>query len=143
MKRGLRVPFSFQVMPMRPPDRTLSGGLVRWMGPVSAILLLMACVIFLGYWFHTKDQLVELESVEQRENDLRIIFERKAKQAANLEAYEQQLLDIDKNLSDGGNTNTSTYDAVPGNVISIETIDLESLGPNAVLGRRNSIDLRQ
>ena len=56
---------------------------------------------------------------------------------------EQQLLDIDKNLSDGGNTNTSTYDAVPGNVISIETIDLESLGPNAVLGRRNWIDLRQ
>jgi hypothetical protein len=56
---------------------------------------------------------------------------------------ESQLLDIDKNLSDGGNTNTSTYDAVPGNVISIETIDLESLGPNAVLGRRNWIDLRQ
>jgi len=56
---------------------------------------------------------------------------------------EQHLLDIDKNMTDGGNTNTSTYDAVPGSVISIETIDLESLGPNAVLGRRNWIDLRQ
>ena len=36
-------------------------------------------------------KLVELETVEQRENDLRIIFEKKAQQAANLEAYEQQL----------------------------------------------------
>jgi hypothetical protein len=56
---------------------------------------------------------------------------------------EQQLLDIDKNLTDGGNTNTSTVDGVPNNVINIENIDHESLGPNAVLGRRNWIDLRQ
>jgi hypothetical protein len=56
---------------------------------------------------------------------------------------EQHLLDIDKNLGDGGNTNTSTADGVPADVITIETIDLESLGPNAVLGQRNWIDLRQ
>lgn len=56
---------------------------------------------------------------------------------------EQYLLDIDKNQSDGGNTNLFTADAVPADVITIETIDLESLGPNAVLGQRNWIDLRQ
>ncbi len=56
---------------------------------------------------------------------------------------EQHLLDIDKNLGDGDNTNTSTSDGVPADVITIETIDLESLGPNAVLGQRNWIDLRQ
>jgi type IV pilus assembly protein PilO len=51
----------------------------------------MGGVIFLGYWFHTKDQLLELDKVEQQETDLRVIFEKKAQQAANLEAYEQQL----------------------------------------------------
>ncbi len=65
----------------------------RW--PVAArvvlILILMGAVIFMGYWFHTKDQLVVLEQVEQKEGDLRVIFEKKAEQAANLEAYEKQL----------------------------------------------------
>ena len=56
---------------------------------------------------------------------------------------EQHLLDIDKNLNDGGNENSSTVDAVPADVTTIETIDLEALGPNAVLGQRNWIDLRQ
>jgi hypothetical protein len=56
---------------------------------------------------------------------------------------EQHLLDIDKNLNDGGNENSSTIDAVPADVTTIETIDMESLGPNAVLGKRNWIDLRQ
>ena len=67
--------------------------IARWPAAARAVVILfiMGGVIFLGYWFHTKDQLVELESVEQREKDLRVIFEKKAQQAANLEAYEQQL----------------------------------------------------
>jgi len=56
---------------------------------------------------------------------------------------EQHLLDIDKNLTGGDNDNSSTPDGVPADVTTIETIDLESLGPNAVLGQRNWIDLRQ
>jgi type IV pilus assembly protein PilO len=65
----------------------------RWPAAARAvvILFLMGGVIFLGYWFHTKDQLLELDKVEQQETDLRVIFEKKAQQAANLEAYEQQL----------------------------------------------------
>ncbi len=51
----------------------------------------MGAVIFLGYWFHTKDQLLVLEDLERKENDLRVIFEKKAEQAVNLEAYEKQL----------------------------------------------------
>ena len=67
--------------------------IARWPAAARAvvILALMGGVIFLGYWFHTKEQLVELETVEQRELDLKVIFEKKAQQAANLEAYEQQL----------------------------------------------------
>jgi type IV pilus assembly protein PilO len=65
----------------------------RWPAAARAVVILfiMGGVIFLGYWFHTKEQLAELESVEQSELDLRVIFEKKAQQAANLEAYEQQL----------------------------------------------------
>jgi type IV pilus assembly protein PilO len=65
----------------------------RWPAAARAvvILFLMGGVIFLGYWFHTKDQLLELDRVEQQEMDLRVIFEKKAQQAANLEAYEKQL----------------------------------------------------
>lgn len=65
----------------------------RWPTAARAvvILFLMGGAIFLGYWFHTKDQLVELESAEVKEAGLKVIFETKAKQAANLEAYEQQL----------------------------------------------------
>jgi len=67
--------------------------IARWPAAARAVVILfiMGGVIFLGYWFHSKDQLAELESVEQRELDLRVIFEKKAQQAANLEAYEQQL----------------------------------------------------
>ena len=65
----------------------------RWPAAARAVVILfiMGGVIFLGYWFHSKDQLANLESVEQREIDIKVIFEKKAQQAANLEAYEQQL----------------------------------------------------
>jgi len=58
------------------------------------ILFLMLGVIFLGYWFHTKDQLVDLENLAAKEKDLKVQFERKAKKAANLEAYQQQLAEM-------------------------------------------------
>lgn len=65
----------------------------RWPAAARAvvILFLMGGVIFMGYWFHTKDQLAELAIVETLETDLRSLFQQKAKQAANLEAYQQQL----------------------------------------------------
>ena len=67
--------------------------IARWPAAARAVVILfiMGGVIFLGYWFHTKDQLVELDTVEQKETHLKVIFEKKAQQAANLEAYEQQL----------------------------------------------------
>ena len=43
--------------------------IARWPAAAKAvvILFLMGAVIFLGYWFHSKDQLVVLEQFEQKE----------------------------------------------------------------------------
>ena len=53
--------------------------LARW--PVAAkavvILFLMGGVIFLGYWFHVKDQLADLTKAEGKEENLKVIFEKR------------------------------------------------------------------
>ena len=70
--------------------------IARWPAAARAVIILvmMGCIIFLGYWFHTKDQLLELDKTVQLKKDLKFIFEKKAEQATNLEAYEQQLEDM-------------------------------------------------
>ena len=70
--------------------------IARWPAAAKAvvILFLMGCVIFLGYWFHSKDQLLALEQFEQKEQELKKVFEKKARQAVNLEAYENQLAEM-------------------------------------------------
>ena len=70
--------------------------IARWPAAarVVVILFLMGGVIFLGYWFHIKDQIADLRTAESKEENLKVIFEKKAQQAANLEAYEQQLAEM-------------------------------------------------
>lgn len=61
-----------------------------------AILVLCAAVLFAGYWFDTKDQLEVLTQAETKEQDLKTTFESKQAVAANLEAYRQQMAEIEK-----------------------------------------------
>lgn len=67
-----------------------------WPGPARAVLvvILVVVVLFLGYWFDVKDQLEQLEKVERKEVELKSTFEARARKAANLEAYEQQLAEM-------------------------------------------------
>ncbi len=58
---------------------------------VFVIGLILVGVLGLGYWFDIKDQGIRLEKAEQQEQTLRTTFETKARKAANLVAYEQQL----------------------------------------------------
>ena len=68
----------------------------RWPAAARAVLIIfiMGGVIFLGYWFHIKDQIAELQEAEKKETNFKVIFEKKAQQATNLEAYEQQLTEM-------------------------------------------------
>lgn len=58
---------------------------------VFTIIVIAIAVLGLGYWFDIKDQQLRLDKVEKTEIELKTEFETKARKAANLEAYEQQL----------------------------------------------------
>jgi len=58
---------------------------------IAVIAMVFAGVLGLGYWLDIKDQRISLEKAENKESELRQTFEIKAKKAANLAAYEQQL----------------------------------------------------
>jgi type IV pilus assembly protein PilO len=70
--------------------------IANWPLPARVVVVVMifAAVVGLGYWFDIKDQGIRLETVEKKEIELRQTFEVKAKKAANLAAYEQQLEEI-------------------------------------------------
>mgnify|MGYP003574598336 CR=1 FL=1 len=57
----------------------------------AAVVLICAVVLAAGYYFDTKDRLVELEQTEAKEGLLRTEFETKQAKAANLDAYKRQL----------------------------------------------------
>lgn len=63
--------------------------------PVAAravvIVLMFGALLFAGYWFHHKDQLVELDRAKNKEVQLKQTFEGKQAKAANLELYKEQL----------------------------------------------------
>lgn len=62
---------------------------------VIVAVLLLIVLLFAGYHFHLKDLQLELERVEAQEATLRRDFSDKSFRAANLEAYKQQLVEIE------------------------------------------------
>ncbi len=71
-----------------------------WPAPAKALVLVLLAAVA-GYgWYHfdTKDQLVSLEQVEQKELTLRTEFEQKQAKAANLEAYKKQLAEMEQSF---------------------------------------------
>ena len=63
---------------------------------VAAVALICAAVLFAGYWFDTKDQLVVLDQSRATESELKLKFEAKQAVAANLNAYRKQMEEIEK-----------------------------------------------
>jgi type IV pilus assembly protein PilO len=69
-------------------------------GSVKFILLSLAMIVILvaGYFLFIDEKTVELEQTRQQELALMADFEFKQQKAANLEAYEQQLIDMEELL---------------------------------------------
>ncbi len=61
---------------------------------VAAAVLICILILAAGYWFIIKDQLAELEKVERAEVALREEFRNKKALAVNLEAYKQQMVEM-------------------------------------------------
>lgn len=64
---------------------------------VKAVILavLFVVIVFAGYWFGWSSQLDALNAAKQEEMSLRDTFMNKKRQAINLDAYKQQLKDIE------------------------------------------------
>jgi type IV pilus assembly protein PilO len=71
-----------------------------WPGVAKAILLILLCggVAAAWYYFDTKDQIEDLRVVESKEVLLRKDFEDKQQKAANLDAYRQQLAEMQESF---------------------------------------------
>ncbi len=66
--------------------------------PVSLKMLLIVvgavAILFAGYWYIIKDQILQLENIEQKEQGLKATFLEKKKLAINLPAYQKQMEEI-------------------------------------------------
>ena len=71
-----------------------------WPIPVKAIVLALVFLLILGggYWFMIKDQYAALERVENEEVTLKQQYESKAFKVANLEAYRQQMTEMEESF---------------------------------------------
>lgn len=72
-----------------------------WPGALKVIVCIVVFVALLaaGYQFHLKDLKAGLERVQAQEVTLRKEFEDKSFRAANLEAYKEQLAEIEERFS--------------------------------------------
>lgn len=65
---------------------------------VALCVVLLALVLLGGYYFHIKDLQAQLVRVEGEETRLRQEFEKKAFEAANLEAYKKQMAEMEESF---------------------------------------------
>jgi type IV pilus assembly protein PilO len=71
-----------------------------WPAAVKVVLcvLLLVLVVAGGYYYHIKDLQLTLGNVQAEEERLRSDYEKKAFQAANLEAYKAQMVEMEESF---------------------------------------------
>jgi len=71
-----------------------------WPLPIKLAIwvVLLGAVLTAGYYYHIQDLQAELAKVEAKEIELKKDFEKKAFQAANLEAYRQQMVEMEESF---------------------------------------------
>jgi len=77
-----------------------ANNLGSWPAPVKVIaaVLLLIAVLALGYNFHLKDLQARLDQQRSQEETLKQQFATKAAQAANLDAYRQQMVEMEQSF---------------------------------------------
>lgn len=70
--------------------------------PVKAVILgfLAVLIVAAGYWFLWAPALEELKTAKAKEVELRSVFVEKKRLAINLDAYKQQMVDIERTFGD-------------------------------------------
>jgi type IV pilus assembly protein PilO len=71
-----------------------------WPVPIKLFIwvVLLAAVLAAGYYYHIEDLQISLAKVEAQEVKLKKEFEKKAFQAANLDAYRQQMVEMEESF---------------------------------------------
>ncbi len=71
-----------------------------WPAGVKAVLcaVLLIAVMVAGYYFHIKDLQLQFDRVQAEESRLKQDFEKKAFEAANLEAYKEQMIEMEESF---------------------------------------------
>jgi type IV pilus assembly protein PilO len=71
-----------------------------WPAAIKLIIwvALLAAVVVGGYYYHIEDLQLQLATVEAKEIALKKDFEKKAFQAANLDAYRQQMVEMEESF---------------------------------------------
>ena len=71
-----------------------------WPAAVKLIIfiLTMVAVLVVGYYYHIEGLQAQLTSVQEKEATLRQDFEKKAFEAANLDAYRKQMVDMEESF---------------------------------------------
>ena len=72
----------------------------EWPNSVKGVIILIACIALGGlvYYLDTQEQLMRLDQAQTAELDLRSSFEAKQRKAANLDAYRQQLAEMQESF---------------------------------------------
>ena len=71
-----------------------------WPAAIKLIIwvALLSAVVVGGYYYHIEDMQLQLAKVEAKEITLKKDFEKKAFQAANLDAYRQQMVEMEESF---------------------------------------------
>lgn len=74
----------------------------QWPRGLKSVVILVACAALLcaGYWLDISSQIDELNVLREKEVQLRQTFELKQHQAANVQVYKTQLVEIHKQFSE-------------------------------------------
>ncbi len=65
---------------------------------LGAVFIVFAIVVGGGFYYFTQDSIAQLEAVKAKEEPLKKEFKSKQGKAANLEAYKQQMLEMEKSF---------------------------------------------